>query len=105
MPSAATTTTLASGTSTAFHFRSGTPSWVLDSCANDHMTGPNLKEQMQWCGDHLEEISKLAKVKAQVSEVKGTMLQDIEKVRKNQGLLVMQILLSAANQFSFMIFM
>ncbi|OIV89018.1 hypothetical protein TanjilG_07642 [Lupinus angustifolius] len=31
--------------------------------------GPKLKQQMQYCVDHPEEISKLAKVKAQVSEV------------------------------------
>jgi vesicle-associated membrane protein 72 len=39
-----------------------------------------LKEQMQYCVDHPEEISKLAKVKAQVSEVKGVMMENIEKV-------------------------
>ncbi|KAK9281333.1 hypothetical protein L1049_004232 [Liquidambar formosana] len=37
-------------------------------------------EQMQYCVDHPEEISKLAKVKAQVSEVKGVMMENIEKV-------------------------
>jgi vesicle-associated membrane protein 72 len=31
--------------------------------------------------DHPEEISKLAKVKAQVSEVKGVMMENIEKVQ------------------------
>lgn len=36
---------------------------------------------MQYCVDHPEEISKLAKVKAQVSEVKGVMMENIEKVR------------------------
>lgn len=35
---------------------------------------------MQYCLDHPEEISKLAKVKAQVSEVKGVMMENIEKV-------------------------
>lgn len=39
-----------------------------------------LKEHMQYCVDHPEEISKLAKVKAQVSEVKGVMMENIEKV-------------------------
>ena len=39
-----------------------------------------LKEQMQYCADHPEEISKLAKVKAQVSEVKGVMEQNINSV-------------------------
>ncbi|CAN4115803.1 unnamed protein product [Withania somnifera] len=42
--------------------------------------GPKLKEQMQYCVDHPEEINKLAKVKARVSEVKGVMLENIEKV-------------------------
>ncbi|CAK9173018.1 unnamed protein product [Ilex paraguariensis] len=42
--------------------------------------GSRLKEHMQYCVDHPEEISKLAKVKAQVSEVKGVMMENIEKV-------------------------
>lgn len=44
---------------------------------------PKLKEQMQYCVDHPEEISKLSKVKAQVSEVKGVMMDNIEKVSGN----------------------
>jgi len=42
--------------------------------------GSKLKEHMQYCVDHPEEISKLAKVKAQVTEVKGVMMENIEKV-------------------------
>lgn len=42
--------------------------------------GSKLKEHMRYCVDHPEEISKLAKVKAQVSEVKGVMMENIEKV-------------------------
>ncbi|KAL3634402.1 hypothetical protein CASFOL_021456 [Castilleja foliolosa] len=42
--------------------------------------GPTLKAQMQYCVDHPEEINQLAKVKAQVSEVKGVMMGNIEKV-------------------------
>ncbi|KAL9232782.1 hypothetical protein vseg_007851 [Gypsophila vaccaria] len=42
--------------------------------------GPKLKEHMQYCADHPEELNKLAKVKAQVSEVKGVMMENIEKV-------------------------
>ncbi|KAL5860047.1 hypothetical protein ACOSQ4_001343 [Xanthoceras sorbifolium] len=38
------------------------------------------KEFGQYCVDHPEEVSKLAKVKAQVSEVKGVMMENIEKV-------------------------
>ncbi|GAB2281965.1 hypothetical protein Dimus_016529 [Dionaea muscipula] len=46
----------------------------------DKEFGPKLKEEMQYCVDNPEEISKLAKVKAQVSEVKGVMMENIEKV-------------------------
>ncbi|CAL5395085.1 unnamed protein product [Camellia sinensis] len=42
--------------------------------------GSKLKGHMQYCVDHPEEISKLAKVKAQVTEVKGVMMENIEKV-------------------------
>ncbi|KAJ8627677.1 hypothetical protein MRB53_020984 [Persea americana] len=42
--------------------------------------GSKLREHMQYCIDHPEEINKLAKVKAQVSEVKGVMMENIEKV-------------------------
>lgn len=37
---------------------------------------------MQYCVDHPEEINKLSKVKAQVSEVKGVMMENIEKVKR-----------------------
>lgn len=40
---------------------------------------PKLKEQMQYCMDHPEELSRLSKVKVQVSEVKGIMLDNIDK--------------------------
>ncbi|KAL8508467.1 hypothetical protein ACS0TY_018915 [Phlomoides rotata] len=43
--------------------------------------GPKLKEHMIYCTEHPDEISKLAKVKAQVSEVKGVMMENIEKVQ------------------------
>ncbi|KAL1567529.1 vesicle-associated membrane protein 721-like protein [Salvia divinorum] len=46
----------------------------------DKENGRKLKEHMQYCIEHPEEISNLAKVKAQVSEVKGVMLENIEKV-------------------------
>jgi len=35
---------------------------------------------MQYCVEHPEEVSKLTKVKAQVSEVQGVMMENIEKV-------------------------
>ncbi|GAB2276896.1 hypothetical protein Dimus_011607 [Dionaea muscipula] len=46
----------------------------------DREFGPRLKEHMQYCMNHPEEMSKLAKVKAQIAEVKGVMIDNIEKV-------------------------
>ncbi|GFY87121.1 hypothetical protein Acr_05g0007600 [Actinidia rufa] len=43
------TATLATGTPTAFHAKTGHPTWVLDSRANDHMTGPDFEEDF-WQG-------------------------------------------------------
>ncbi|KAE8709750.1 coatomer subunit delta [Hibiscus syriacus] len=45
----------------------------------DREFGPRLKEHMQYCVNHPEEISKLSKLKAQISEVKGIMMDNIEK--------------------------
>lgn len=39
-----------------------------------------MKEHMQYCVSHPEEVSQLAKVQAQVAEVKETMTGNIEKV-------------------------
>ncbi|CAN7110327.1 unnamed protein product [Brassica rapa subsp. narinosa] len=41
--------------------------------------GPVMKEHMKYIVDHAEEIEKLIKVKAQVSEVKSIMLENIDK--------------------------
>lgn len=35
---------------------------------------------MQYCVEHPEEVSKLAKVKAQVSQVQDVMLENIDQV-------------------------
>lgn len=43
-------------------------------------TRPRLKEHMEYCMNHPEEMTKLAKLKAQISEVKGIMMDNIEKV-------------------------
>ncbi|KAK8942769.1 Vesicle-associated membrane protein 721 [Platanthera zijinensis] len=45
---------------------------------------PKLKEQMQYCMDHPDEISRLAKVQAQVSQVKEVMMENIEKKRRRE---------------------
>lgn len=41
---------------------------------------PTLKEHMQYCINHPEEMGKLSKLKAQITEVKGIMFDNIEKV-------------------------
>ncbi|XP_066359740.1 vesicle-associated membrane protein 721-like [Miscanthus floridulus] len=41
--------------------------------------GPRLRDQMQYCTDHPEEVSKLSKVKAQVDQVKSIMMENIDK--------------------------
>ncbi|KAF8396376.1 hypothetical protein HHK36_017993 [Tetracentron sinense] len=46
----------------------------------DREFGPRLKEHMQYCLNNPEEISKLSKLKAQITEVKGIMMDNIEKV-------------------------
>ncbi|XP_062091752.1 vesicle-associated membrane protein 727 [Humulus lupulus] len=46
----------------------------------DREFGPKLKEHMQYCMEHPEEMSKLSKLKAQITEVKGIMMDNIEKV-------------------------
>lgn len=39
-----------------------------------------IKEEMKYCMEHKEEVSNLARVQQQVEEVKGIMLQNIDKV-------------------------
>ncbi|XP_057475884.1 vesicle-associated membrane protein 727-like [Actinidia eriantha] len=46
----------------------------------DREFGPRIKEHMQYCLNHPDEISKLSKLKAQITEVKGIMMDNIEKV-------------------------
>lgn len=45
-----------------------------------YICSPKLKEHMQYCVDHPDEVNQLAKVQSQVSEVKGVMIENIEKV-------------------------
>ncbi|EHA8588356.1 putative Vesicle-associated membrane protein [Cocos nucifera] len=46
----------------------------------DREFGPRLKEHMQYCINHPEEMGKLSKLKAQITEVKGIMMDNIEKL-------------------------
>lgn len=54
---------------------------------------------MKYCVEHPEEISKLAKVKAQVSEVKGVMMENIEKVKLGEGLILIIITFDLISSF------
>ncbi|CAM8928111.1 unnamed protein product [Rhodiola kirilowii] len=47
--------------------------------------GPKMKEHMQYFVSHPEEVDQLAKVKAQVAEVKETMIANIDKVVERGG--------------------
>ncbi|RVW33526.1 Vesicle-associated membrane protein 727 [Vitis vinifera] len=64
----------------------------------DREFGPKLKEHMQYCMNHPEEISKLSKLKAQITEVKGIMMDNIEKLsctpppQKISGLVFFKVL-------------
>lgn len=49
--------------------------------AFDRQFGSRLKYHMEYCINNPGEISKIHRVKAKVDEVKGIMVQNIEKVR------------------------
>lgn len=46
----------------------------------DQAYGPRLKEHMDYCSAHPEELNKVLQVQKQVEEVKGVMMENIEKV-------------------------
>ncbi|CAN4114424.1 unnamed protein product [Withania somnifera] len=46
----------------------------------DREFGPRLKEHMEYCMNHPYEMNKLSNLKAQITEVKGIMMDNIEKV-------------------------
>ncbi|XP_042410093.1 serine/threonine protein phosphatase 2A 57 kDa regulatory subunit B' beta isoform-like [Zingiber officinale] len=51
----------------------------------DREFGPRLKEHMEYCINHPEEMSKLSKLKAHITEVKGIMMDNLEKVLDRCG--------------------
>lgn len=53
---------------------------------------------MQYCVEHPEEVNKLAKVKAQVSEVKEVMMENIEKVYYSITLFLKNVTLSLLSE-------
>ncbi|KAH8938240.1 hypothetical protein BDL97_16G071700 [Sphagnum fallax] len=51
----------------------------------DKEFGPRLKEHMEYCAEHPDELDKMAKIKSQVAEVKGIMMENIEQVLDRGG--------------------
>ncbi|KAG6523960.1 hypothetical protein ZIOFF_013848 [Zingiber officinale] len=54
---------------------------IIAVLGNDQqgLTSPRLKEHMEYCINHPEEMSRLSKLKAHITEVKGIMMDNIEK--------------------------
>ena len=46
----------------------------------DRSFGPKIKAQMEYCASNPQELTKVSRVQAQVSEVKNIMMDNIEKV-------------------------
>ena len=46
----------------------------------DRSFGPKIKAQMEYCANNPQELTKVSRVQAQVSEVKNIMMDNIEKV-------------------------
>ncbi|MCO5550145.1 hypothetical protein L7F22_003627 [Adiantum nelumboides] len=46
----------------------------------DKEFGPKLKEHMQYCSEHPEELSRIARVKSTLSDVRGIVIENIEKL-------------------------
>eukprot|EP00238_Polyblepharides_amylifera_P000782 CAMPEP_0196571228 /NCGR_PEP_ID=MMETSP1081-20130531/1412_1 /TAXON_ID=36882 /ORGANISM="Pyramimonas amylifera, Strain CCMP720" /LENGTH=95 /DNA_ID=CAMNT_0041888085 /DNA_START=306 /DNA_END=589 /DNA_ORIENTATION=- len=53
---------------------------TLSPTALNQVYGPRLKEQMDYCSEHPEELSKILQVQKQVEDVKNVMMENIEKV-------------------------
>lgn len=46
----------------------------------DKEFGPKLKEHMQYCSEHPEDLSRIARVKSTLSDVRGIVIENIEKL-------------------------
>ncbi|KAH7294590.1 hypothetical protein KP509_27G008700 [Ceratopteris richardii] len=46
----------------------------------DKEFGPKIKEHMQYCSEHPEELSRIARVKSTLSDVRGIMIENIDKL-------------------------
>eukprot|EP00270_Netrium_digitus_P012910 TRINITY_DN4249_c0_g1_i1.p1 TRINITY_DN4249_c0_g1~~TRINITY_DN4249_c0_g1_i1.p1 ORF type:complete len:230 (+),score=58.73 TRINITY_DN4249_c0_g1_i1:123-812(+) len=63
-----------------FRKRCGTKAKTAAANSLEKEFGPRLKDHMEYCVAHPEEMEKVAKIKQQVSDVKSVMLENVEKV-------------------------
>ncbi|XP_024401544.1 vesicle-associated membrane protein 722 [Physcomitrium patens] len=61
------------------HYQGGRADLAV-SHSLDAEFGPKLKEHMDFCMENPEEIKKISRIKSQVAEVKGIMMENIDKV-------------------------
>lgn len=66
---------------TEFKSKHGEKAKTASAGAFDRQFSPRLKYHMEYCMNNPGEISKIHRVKAKVDEVKGIMVQNIERVR------------------------
>jgi hypothetical protein len=52
--------------------------WSVEIVQDFHR--PKLKEHMQYFTEHPDEVNRISKVKATLSDVKGIVIENIEKV-------------------------
>jgi vesicle-associated membrane protein 72 len=67
------------------------------------MHRPWLKEHIQYCINHPEEMSKLTKLKAQIIEVNDIIMDNIEKVLDRSEKIELLVDKIATLQFKYMI--
>ena len=65
----------------------------------DRSFSPRLKYHMEYCMNNPGEISKIHRVKAKVDEVKGIMVQNIERVRFQPPLHSIHATVACVNKF------
>ena len=68
---------------TEFKSKHGEKAKTASAGAFDRQFSSRLKYHMEYCMNNPGEISKIHRVKAKVDEVKGIMVQNIERVRRN----------------------
>ncbi|KAL2608897.1 hypothetical protein R1flu_027470 [Riccia fluitans] len=63
-----------------FRKKHGGEAGRLEAHSLDKKFGPVMKDQMTYCVQHPEELDKISKIQSQVQDVKGIMMQNIDKI-------------------------